>query len=158
MKTKSEIRLSLIKKIFDALHKFVFRSALTFSVASLIIAAISAKQQTGINGIGYIYFALFAVLIAVSMLITDILKKYTSNTVVTGTVQFVLCYLSFAVLFYLMKDMIATNSFNSPVASFIFLSIAFVGIYCFIAVIKIVAGMVKRKILLKDVEYENIYK
>ena len=151
-------KTSTVKSILDALHKLVFRSSLTFSLLSLIIAFISAKQQLGINGNAYISLAVFSVLTAISFLVTDVLKKHSINNVLTTSVNFILCYLSFTVLFYLLKDMLATTSFNSTVASFIYLSIVFVGVYFVIAAIKLIAGMVKNSLLQNGEEYNQLYK
>lgn len=147
-----------ILKALTAVRVLIFRFSVMLSICCTVLALADALvMKTKISGEKFLYLALMSALVAVVMAVTDILKAKKINLVITYTVNFILCYSSFGLIFYLLRKDISEHSFNTPMYSFILLSFVFVLLYTAVAIIRIIAGAIKRKIINNAKTYEKIY-
>ncbi len=156
--TETNKKENNILKALTAVRVFVFRFSVMLSICCIALAlADTFIMKTKISGERFLCLALLSALVAVAMAVTDVMKSKKINSVITYTVNFVICYLSFGLIFYILRNDISAHSFNTPMYSFILLSFVFVLLYTAVAIIRIIAGAIKRKIMNNAKTYEKIY-
>lgn len=146
-----------MKRIVNAVVKWFSRTTLCFTLVLIGMSLAGFATKPDSNAIycsQVLYLFAFSALIGVSFCVSELVKK---NAVICRTLQFVLCYISFVLTFYLGgagKSFLENQSANKAF-TVICTTLIFIGIYVVVAVIVWAYGAVIKKIAGKNEKYQK---
>lgn len=131
-----------MKKTVEILTKLLKRTTLCFTLLTFFFAVAGYAVKPDANAImcsELLYMLLFSLMIGISFCICDFVKK---NSVVRRALQFVLSYVSFALMFFVggAGKTFIDNLSQNKAFTIICVSLVFIGVYVVIAALHIGFG------------------
>ena len=151
-----------LNTVFNVISKFFTRA---FACNSLIVVAMSLfgymtntdEYSKYLSVKEILTFFVFSLLFALSFAIADLFKN---NVILKRCAQFVLTYLSLAVVFFFggsFSSYVEANNVQNKGFSILAISFMFVIIYTVCGVIALLFGFIKNKISDSKKQYESIF-
>lgn len=158
----------MMKKLGTYLIKIVNNMNMTFMAITVLLSVIglfadyfSKTTQNALPCSTLLWTLLFSFLLAVTFLISTLLRKTRLNVIIIEIIQFVLAYVAFALVYITGGGATAylsgVNATQNKVFSIILMTFFFVGVYVVAVLVKICANSVIKKYQDKNKDYKPVY-